>query len=187
MTGFRVPLWGVVLMVVLIAADLALLQGPSFENVSLWKFVLVSLLPALNVLIIGLALMIRSLVRSGECQPFGVGFQVTAWPTLTVFAMICLEAVQGDSEWIKSYFGYVLETTQISDALEVSGIIAWLNEHPDSALNLLISTGFFVLIFGLPLLSIPILGGLVFLGFDLRLVRNRRSSPSEPSTAFDLS
>jgi hypothetical protein len=133
----------------------------------------------LDVLSIGLVIMGRQLVRSGECGPFSVGFQALGWPATLTLAVACIAALVGDGGWLGRYVE--IAAVRLTLMLDSSGGRAWFQEHPEAGIA--VEALFLLIVLGGPLLIMPLLGGLVFRRFGITLIRRPWPRDTSPQLA----
>lgn len=88
MNGIRLSIAQLMVAVAVIGAAAALIlkDETDQEFYRHWHDYLIGVLPMTGVLAFGLATGLIGLLRKGECRPFVVGFEVTGWALLYVYA-----------------------------------------------------------------------------------------------------
>jgi hypothetical protein len=168
----RFTLLGMMVAVGVVAANIAAIR----LLLRLESVPAMAILLPLDVLSIGLVIMGRQLVRSGECGPFSVGFQALGWPATLSFAVACVAALRGDGGWLARYVK--IAAVPLTSMLDASGGRAWFQANPEAGMA--VEALFILIVLGGPLLIMPILGGLVFRRFGITLIRRpwpRETSP----------
>ncbi len=143
---------GLLLVTAILAFDLAavelLRRGASRSS---WDaVVLLSVLPSINALVIGLYLLVRELALRGEGAPFLVGFEAAGWPAVaaTFIAMLGFE----EQMFFYERWAELRLTAFWSEYISWTG--QFTNEHWDG-----IKLGFQVFSIAAPQLLLALLGG----------------------------
>lgn len=166
MTWPRFTLLGMMVAVGLVAANIAAIRW-IVQLESTAGFVGLLILLPVNILSIGLASMVRQLVRLRECSPFSVGLQVLGWPATLTLAVACLAMLGGNGGWLGKYVE--VAAVPLKSMLDASGGTAWFEAHPQSGIA--VEALFLLIVVGGPLSILPLSGGLIFRKFGITLVR----------------
>ena len=181
MRQFRFSIFGMMIVVGLVAAIIAAMRWLAHpDNSSSFAADLgMVVLPALTILAVPLLWTVRQLVRSGESGAFAVGFQAFGWPATLLLAAFYLKTTGGSNGgWFSTYVEFA--SNHLLALLHAAGVVDWIKAHPGSWANYAIYASVASIVLGGPLLIVPLLGGLVFRRFGIRLIRQSRFQDTSP-------